>query len=56
MIDTMNLRPCKQVAIAKLRPGHPVRDAILAEPDEVPRTEGRVKLLMLAEMLARQGP
>lgn len=55
MLDTVDLRACKQVVLDKLPPGHPVRDAILAEPDALPLEAARVKLQALGAMLVRQG-
>jgi hypothetical protein len=52
--SVVDLRPCKQIVMKRLPPGHAVREAILAEPDELPWPEASVKLQTYGVMLVRQ--
>lgn len=49
--EVLDLRPCKQRATKLFSPGHPLREALLNEPDFLPRAEGLAKLEAYLRML-----
>jgi hypothetical protein len=49
--ELVDLRLVKKRALETLPPGDPVREAIVKEPDLLPRSEGLVKLATYARVL-----
>lgn len=49
--ELVDLRLVKKRALELLSPGDPVREAIVKEPDLLPRPEGLVKLATYARVL-----
>jgi hypothetical protein len=51
----VDLREAKREAAQVLPPGHPVREALLREPDELPCVEGRAKIETYLRLLFLRG-
>lgn len=49
--ELVDLRPVKKRALEILPPGDPVREALIKEPDLLPRAEGLFKLATYARVL-----
>lgn len=51
MDKEINLKPLKRQVALRLTPGDPVREALMGEPDRLPRREALPKLAAYAKLL-----